>query len=220
MRRSFGSVPRLVLSTSALLLVLGLAAPGAAVPVTVFSDNLPTCDPLSVPTEVDELGIPGPFPPDEIIDAFEIPGAPPACPSTYAGSTNFIVIMTNLTPFDFEEVWYVADLETRISNADGLINDGEAFRIDAVGINTPLVFESIAPDGVFEAGETWEFVIQDYSNIFGLPPSAFDSPGAVGFASHGPPSSGSIIAIRVPEPTTALLVASGLIGLSVRSRQH
>jgi len=54
---------------------------------------------------------------------------------------------------------------------------------------------------------------------FRLSPDAFDSPGLVGSLSGGGPSSGSIIAVPVPEPSTALLVGLGLLGLAVSGRR-
>ena len=47
---------------------LFIATPALAIPVTVTSSDVALCDPLVVPTNVDELGDPAafpPFPPDE-----------------------------------------------------------------------------------------------------------------------------------------------------------
>ena len=89
------------------------------------------------------------------------------------------------------------------------------------------MFESLIPDGIFQAGETWEFVIDDYINVLGLLASAFGScapmvfpciGGLVGGASGGDlASSGSIIV--VPEPSTGLLLAVG-IALLVGARRR
>ncbi len=98
------------------------------------------------------------------------------------------------------------------------MNGEEAFRIDAIGVNRPLIFESLTPDGIFEAGETWEFIIDDFSNFLGLAADDFFSIG-VGAFSPGGPSSASIIATVVPEPSTALLLGGGLIGLAWRRRR-
>ena len=73
------------------------------------------------------------------------------------------------------------------------------------------------PDGIFEAGETWDFIIDDYFNALGIGADAFFSPGAVGGASPSGPSSGSIIAV-IPEPSTGLLLALGLLGVAARRR--
>ena len=37
------------------------------------------------------------------------------------------------------------------------------------------MFESLIVDGIFQAGETWEFLIDDYINALALPASAFSS---------------------------------------------
>ncbi len=131
---------------------------------------------------------------------------------------NVLVTMTNMTNHVWggyyygqkTYVYYISDPETTLSNYDGLINGEQAFIIDRVGMNTPLVFESMTPDGVFEVGETWQFIIQDYANILGLAPSAFASFG-IGMNSAGDVvSSGSILA-NIPEPATLILLAAGLL---------
>lgn len=67
-------------------------------------------------------------------------------------------------------------------------------------------------DGIWQAGETWGFVLQDYTNTLGASADSFTSIG-VGTASFDVaeiiPSSGSIIA--VPEPASIILLASLLI---------
>ena len=210
--------------TGAIGAALLIGGPAAAVPVLVEHVDLPICDPLSVPVMVDELGLPppiGPFPPDEAISAVDEPTNLTAC--TLAPSVdnpafpNTLVTMTNLTDFDFKDVWYVADPETFISNEDGLVNGSFAFKIDSVGANTPLVFESMIFDDIFMAGEIWVFIIQDYLNFLGLPASDFLSAGMVGRDSPGGPSSGSIIAI--PEPSTLFLFGVGLTGLVFMRRR-
>ncbi|MGI9429941.1 MAG: hypothetical protein ACR2NM_14870 [Bythopirellula sp.] len=129
----------------------------------------------------------------------------------------------------------MADQETNITNFDGEANavsfvpTTEAFRIDRKvsdpgGTHHPLISESITPDGIWEIGEAWQFVLQDYTNTLGLPPHAITSIG-VGDASSpvtmvtdpaGNPllSSGSIIAVQIPEPASAMLA---LLGVAVTS---
>jgi len=208
----------------------GITQQAFAVPTSVFfADDPPSCDFLfNGPDFGDELGLgalsgPFPFPPDEEIDAFVFSSSPPACPS---GSIGITVEITNLTPHFWFELFYVADSDTVISNFDGTIDGFLAFRIDSpaslggCGINCPLIFESLTPDGVFEPGEIWEFIIDDYANfdIFGpLPPDALGSLGIGSFDSGSPTaSSGSIFAFGdtsgvggtiLPIDTTALLVA-------------
>jgi hypothetical protein len=211
--RTFYSFAGVVLAGGLLL-----GGPAAGVPVTVAHSDLASCDFLAVPSAVDELGDPSLFPPDELILSVDTTTMTSACPSTDTPAVNALITTTNMTAFDFVEVWYVADPETVLTNADGIVNGELAFRIDLVGLNTPLIFESMTPDGVFEAGETWDFIIDDYFNTLGIGADAFFSPGGVGGGSPGGPSSGSIIAI-IPEPSTVLLLASGLAVLALRRRR-
>jgi hypothetical protein len=200
----------------ALLVALALAAPALAVPVTVTHQNLAPCDFLLVPDAVDELGLV--FPVDErISSAFHDELDQPACIPTNQAIVDQIVDITNLTTRSFNELWYVADPETTITNVDGLVNGEEAFRIDSVGVNVPLIAEiGGALPGIFEPGETWRFILQDYSN------TAFVSPAMLGSIGVPSPvstiSSGSIIAI--PEPGTILLAGLALTGLALMGRKR
>jgi hypothetical protein len=213
------------------LLALTLVAPAYAWPLNVYQDGQnPIQDNVPVPTNnVHELGFIspfGPFPTNEGISAFEMvwQGHIP-CPTDYQGGGAVQIRMLNLTTIDWGNVWYVADPETSLSNWDELVGQVGfspwlAFKIDAIGVNTPLIFESINPDGIFQAGETWEFVIQEYVNSLGAPPSAFDSLGIAAASLGWPPSSGSIIAVPVPEPSTLALAGCGAaMLLAFRSRR-
>lgn len=206
--------------------ILGVfVLPVGAVPLTITLTETPECDASSLLVfMVDELGTGG-FPPDERITVSFTPTLSVACPMDDDAIPNMLVTMTNLTGRRFREVHYVADPETTISNEDFLINGESAFRIDAVGVNTPLVSESGGANGLFEPGETWEFIIDDYENSFFLDPSLMSSIG-VGSdsAGLGDGSTGSIIALQVdpfeppgggviPEPASVLLVCLGLIAL-------
>ncbi len=53
---------------------------------------------------------------------------------------------------------------------------GDAFKIDDLGVDAPLLSESLVADLVFAPGETWTFVVEDW----GLPavtPTPFGSIG-------------------------------------------
>jgi hypothetical protein len=161
------------------------------------------------------------------------------CPQDYqaeqAGITVQVAI-TNMTTRYFDNLYYVGDVhdqpipETTFTNVDEWVADvtpwhtlnapGLAFKIDAVGLNTPLVFESMTPDQIFEPGETWEFVIQEYFNRMGNGPAALGSVGPAPFGAIAQASmldwvsSGSII---TPEPATIAML--GLGGLALLRRR-
>lgn len=198
----------------------------------VHQDVSPHCDPLFIPTLVDEIGDPIAFPPDEQLLHADLGLFSTVCPPVDDPTLdNFLVSITNISGRDFDQVWYVADKETDISNYDGFANDigfplgHEAFRIDTIGVHRALVFESILADNIWQVGEEWRFVLQDYTNALGLPPDALYSPG-IGDASLDlagfVESSGSIIATPsvVPEPGTMLLAAMGLACLPGFSRRR
>ncbi len=220
-RRS--TVTRIV---SAAALLSSAAATASAVPQFVQSTDTPHCDPLMSLSLVDELGLPAVFPFGERIDSFALPTNLSACPShDNPNIPNVIVTIINLNPFTFSDLHYVADPTnatglpgTSIGNEDGLVNGGQAFRIDMVGVNTPLSGESMTVDGLFQPGEIWRFVIDDYVNTGGIPASAFLSIG-VGAASGGPPSSGSIIGLPIPEPGVMGLAGSTVVPLLRRRRR-
>ena len=223
----------LSLVTTSLALTAAAASLSFASWTQVVHTDIPPCDPLSIPFDVDELGSPmTPFPADELIDHTTSGTWNPVCLMTDDPTVvDPVVAITNLTGRTFAEVWYVADVETRISNVDGLVEDAalaaagfppqrEAFRIDndisdPGGMHHPLISESI-PNGLFDPGETWRFVLQDYGNLLGIAPDMFTSIG-VGTASLDVagvvPSSGSIIAIPVPEPSPMWLLPASLFGL-------
>jgi hypothetical protein len=181
-------------------------------PVQVFTDPDVRQDDWVLNGWMEELGVG--FPTDELIAAQDL-GVTQyiPCPTDYAGSANILVDIRNLSGRIWTELYYVADPNTLLSNMDeyvgqvGTIGFGLAFKIDAVGLNTPLVFESMTSDGIFELGETWQFVIQDYSHPT-LSAAALGSLGIAG-ASNGsdPLSSGSIVAI--PEPASAMMILVG-----------
>ena len=224
---------RIILLTLSIVVML-VASPALAVPVDVNYENGPQDD-LFVPPQVHELGIG--FPQEEQIIATAQLDPRIPCPTDYIDDPdlpNYLVTMTNLTGQVWDEVWYVGDAqrladgtivpETMLTNDDGWVNGGLAFKIDSVGLNKPLVFESMIANDIFEPGETWQFLVQNYSNINGLLPSDFFSwlppvMGLVGVDSgFDPISSASIIAI--PEPATMTLLVIGGIGVLVRRRKR
>lgn len=205
-------------------------------PIQVYTDPDPQQDDWMLDGLVDELGVG--FPLDERISAQEVPweGHVP-CPADYQYETSLgksvQIEITNLSGREWTELYYVADELTFLSNVDEMVGDmsllgsKEAFKIDAVGLNTPLVYESMNADGKFEVNETWQFVIQEYFAFDGtgyapyVAPAALASPGvamASGWFAAGETtlSTGSIVAI--PEPGTVALLGIFGLGLFIRKR--
>lgn len=201
--------------------VLGALLPLAANarPVDVFTTSDIRQDDWVLEGPAHELGVG--FPANQLITSVNLgPVAFDPCPVDKEEGLNFQIQIQNLTGYDWTDVYYVADPETMLTNVDELMGEVGfsawlAFKIDNVGLNQPLVSESMIVDNIFQAGEIWEFVIQDYSNALGGPPEAFDSIGIASASTGWTPSTGSIVA--VPEPATAMMLVFGAgVGIFVR----
>ena len=184
-------------------------APVGATVVSIAVSGPQGCDPLLIPSAplADQLGFAFAFPAGERISFSSITTDLSACVQSDDKSIrNKLVSVTNLETFAFAELYYVAHggpTPGTFSNFDGYVNGVMAMKIDKAGNNFSLWSESMTPDGIFEPGETWEFIVQDY--VSSVPVDAFYNPGFVGSAS-GVPS------IIVPEPTgAALSLLSGLL---------
>ena len=218
------------------LLSFVLAGPAQAVPVTYSDDGPGVCDAV-VPTADHELGPSPLFPIDERIDIVVTVAGPGVVCTTNPGSglVNTRVFMTNTSLNDWEDVWFVADdvftSPGTLTNWDREINMAKAFRIDDVGVNTPLVGGDDG-DLVFEIGETWEFLIQEWANssttsLCGTSPSpgflTLGSPSDVGGASCSEFISDASIIARIhttaPEPVTVALLGLGIVGLGFGRRR-
>lgn len=205
-----------MIKTLSLFWLLLMCCSVIAVPVTVSYLDTDRQDVLLLPTVyVHELGVG--FPSEELIEAGASVTDYTPCAADYdqTSTPSYAVSIQNFTGRSWTDLWYVADPETSLTNDDGWINSCLAFKIDSIGLNKALVSESIIADGIFEQGEIWTFVIQNYSNSKGLGAEALASVGRVGTGSVGDQiSSGSIIAI--PEPVTVVLLAAGGLALSRR----
>jgi len=127
------------------------------------------------------------------------------CVSDGNTANDHLVEITNMSPFEWEELHFVADSGVSPGNRDGGLNafggGSGLFRIDGTvtttGVNDNLIFESMSQDEIFECGETWRFLVTDFGGLGGFSPLPvpFDS---VGFSSGSPSgaamSSASILA--------------------------
>ncbi len=213
--------------TALTLAAASLAGIAAAEPVDGGYFDQPTCDNHGPQTFQEEFGDPSIFAPDEAFAHAATFTNLSACTMTDSPTIpNALVQITNLTGRFLEDLYYVADEGTTFSNIDGgAFGAGSpsvrtpAFRIDELGMNQNLVFESMTFDGILEPGETWQFIVQDYGNAAGLSPDSFFS---VGLAGDSPfagaiESSASIVSTNIPAPASSVL---GLMGLALLRRRR
>ncbi len=214
---------RTLAAAAALTLAAGAAL---ANPVNGFYFDGPMCDSHGDRVFTEELGTGPLFPADELISATFSITQTTACPVTDDPTLdNFLVEITNLTGDAWTDLFYVADPDSAFSNVDGLAVSaaapgavGEAVRIDMLGVNRVLIFESMTTDGVFEIGETWAFLLQDWSNGFGLGPADMGSLDFAGASAGDSLSTGSILATRVPAPSSLTLLSAGALCIARRRR--
>ena len=202
-----------------------VAQTASAVPVTgIYVDDPTNCDNHGTITLTHELGPTSlGFPIDEglfISVEQKVTPAHFSCVGDDGLFNEYEVRMGNLSPFAWENVFFVADLGANPGNWDGLVDDlafgfpatAEAFKIDSVGSNTPLVAESINPNGILEVGEFWTFVIDNWS--LGAVAPLFGSVGKFADSSDlniDTQSNASILATQIiPEPGTICLLVSVL----------
>ncbi|MCG8450344.1 MAG: PEP-CTERM sorting domain-containing protein, partial [Pirellulales bacterium] len=127
----------------------------------------------------------------------------------------------------FVDLFFVADEGNTVGNRDGQIQDlsvvgsgsTDAFRIDNVGLNQPLIGGDVGGDLIFGPGESWTFLVTNFGNPTLAPPT-FQSAGAFAGTSFDPNSTASIVAnlFVIPEPATCSLLLIGLGGIFLRRK--
>ncbi|MCA9229909.1 MAG: PEP-CTERM sorting domain-containing protein [Planctomycetales bacterium] len=211
----------------ALLVVTCLASPAMAVPISGLYTDLTDCDSHPAITFEEEIGDLAVFPVDEAIFVGSMPTSIVICVGDDGVPNDWEVRMTNVSSNSFVDLFFVADDGNGVGNRDGLIEDvanapgirNDAFRIDNIGLNQPLIGGDDG-DLVFEPGESWTFLVSNFTNVGSMPPS-FLSPGGFAGSSTDPLSNASIVAnlAKIPEPSTCLLAAFALGMAAMRRRQ-
>lgn len=206
-----------------------LTSIASAVPVTgVYQDDPAHCDNFGPLTLTHELGEQTVFPANESIVTSAAPSIDPrlfACEPDDGIANDWNVILTNTSGQAWQDVFFVVDGGVTVGNYDGAVSDvampgfNHAFRIDNVGSNIPLIFESVAANNILDVGETWEFLVTNYSVAAG---PLFESAGKFSESSHlsfDPFSNASILANPVPEPSSVAFLGLGATALFARRRR-
>lgn len=217
-KRVSHSVELLVSALAVACLVLGVTTSAAlAFPVQgQFVDNPALCDTHPTQNFGHELGdITLGFPVDEGLAITSVNTPQVTCVGDDGAPNDFLVTISNISPYPYTDLFLVADDGVTIGNADGAVTDlnapgfTDAFKIDNVGINSNLVFGDLNNNLVIEPGESWQFLITNLVTPAVTPPfPVFGSIG--GFAASSQPdsiSNLSILANRIPEPSSAMLIA-------------
>lgn len=216
------AMSRQLFTPAASIALLMLAPAVHAIPIDTLFENDARCDGVANRFLTHELGeAAGGFPINELISSSAVL-AGTVCVSDGDPANDWQVTITNLSAQTWRDLFFVADGLMRIGNADGTvtgISPPDAFRIDAVGAaNSNLLSESLIADGLFAPGESWVFLVTDFTHsrlALGTPPiPAFGSIGIGGSSDKLSGSTASIIANPVPVPAAVWLFGSslGLLG--------
>ena len=185
-----------------------------------YQDNPALCDILPTQNFAHELGdVTFGFPIDEGLQVVSTPTPQLACVGDDGVPNDYLVLISNISPYAYKDLFFVVDDGGVVGNADGAITDlaapgfTDAFKIDNVGVNSNLVFGDLNNNLIFEPGETWEFLVTNFFAPATTPPfPQFGSVGGFAASSASDPiSNASILANRVPEPATVTV----LVGISL-----
>ena len=228
--------PRSILLAECIIAALSASPSAMAVPVVgVYQDDPTHCDNPGPITLSHELGpTAAGFPINEgLLVSVQLSTDPAhfSCVGDDGIFNEYSVRLTNVSGLQWTNLFFVADRFLAPGNFDGFADDAgfdgpasaASFRIDGTvtaGTNNPLVFEDMTADEILEVGESWTFLIDNWSDsaapTFGSVGKFADS-SAAGIDTQ---STASILATPVPEPAalTLLFIASLALIMKGRSR--
>lgn len=213
--------------------MFGIINSAQAVPVLGQYLEDARCDTLPNQALRDELGQQTFFPVNESVElAFQATQTTVCVPNDGAAN-DWIVQIRNLSGQAWQDLFFVVDSGLTLGNSDGTIRDAvgapnifsDAMRIDSLGINNNLLFESGPANNIFDVGEIWRFNVSNFSALGpgGFLPPLLTTPGKFSGSSPFGTTSGtaSILANPVPEPgVISVLIGGASAALLLRRPQH
>lgn len=209
--------------------IFGAVNVAQAVPVVGQYQEDARCDTLPNQALADELGQVTFFPLNEAVEVATQATSQNVCAQPDGLANDWNVQIRNLTGVAWKDLFLVVDAGATLGNSDGMIRDAvgaptifaDAMRIDSLGINNNLFFESGPVNNIFDVGEVWRFNVSNFNNATaagGFQPPIFVTPGK--FAGSSPlgttNGNASILATPVPEPATASMLLGAAAALLLR----
>ena len=208
---------------------LGVTQTSNAVPINGRYVDDARCDPQPNISLTHELGLISPFPINEALEITFQPTQNVVCVAQDGLANDWNVQIRNLSGIAWQDVHFVSDFGAPFGNADGVIEDligapnvfSDAMRIDSLGINNNLFFESGPANNILDVAETWRFNVSNFmaaSPAGGFQPPIFITPGKFAGSSPFGTTNGtaSILANPVPEPTTSVILVGAAVALMMR----
>jgi len=218
-----------ILGIAAAATMFGAINSAHAVPVVGQYLEDARCDTLPNQALRDELGQLTVFPINESIEVTTQATTNTVCVPNDGLANDWNVQIRNVSGKAWQDLFFVVDSGATLGNSDGTIRDAvgapnifsDAMRIDSLGLNNNLFFESGPVNGIFDIGETWRFNVSNFNNATaagGFQPPILVTPGKFSGSSPLGSSNGnsSILANPVPEPATVSIVLGATAALLMR----
>src|SRR5256714_6986320 len=167
---------RIVPTTAAFTIALCGANIASAVPIVGKYIEDSRCDPIPNQPLSDEIGDVSTFPANEAIQVVVSPTTTVVCVPNDGIQNDWNVQITNVSGQAWQDLFFVANYDINVGNADGTVVDpgnaailSDSFRIDGTvtaGVNSSLVESGVA-DEIFSPGETWRFLVSNFQHPSG-----------------------------------------------------